>query len=215
MVHRAAHYFFIRKLQSLSGVVPLGVFLGFHLYLNLHAASGPAAYQRAIQTLQAFFPGPLLILTEIGLIVLPLLFHAGAGLYLTTHMKSNVVQYPHPQNWLYWLQRMTGIMLLMFLLAHLATLRLGFGGPGVSVGANPDIAFEVVRFWLSQPFVMAFYGLGIFSAAFHFANGLWSFAISWGITVSTQSQQLFSYVCFGIGVLVFSLGIRILLAFVN
>jgi succinate dehydrogenase / fumarate reductase cytochrome b subunit len=110
---------------------------------------------------------------------------------------------------------MTGILLLVFILAHITTLRLGFGGPGVSVGANPDIGFEVVRFWLSQPLVMAFYGLGVFSAAFHFANGLWNFAISWGITVSTRSQQLFSYICLGIGVLVFSLGVRVLLAFVN
>jgi succinate dehydrogenase / fumarate reductase cytochrome b subunit len=67
---------------------------------------------------------------------------------------------------------------------------------------------------LAQPLIMAFYVLGIFSAAFHLANGLWTFAIVWGITVSTRSQQAFSYACAVFGVAVFAIGVRAAFAFV-
>ena len=37
--------------------------------------------------------------------------------------------------------------------------------------------------------VMAFYLLGIWSATFHFANGLWTSAIAWGLTTTARAQK--------------------------
>ncbi len=42
---------------------------------------------------------------------------------------------------------------------------------------------------------------------FHFANGLWGFCFSWGITVSRRSQQLAAMVCGALGLAVLVLGL--------
>jgi succinate dehydrogenase / fumarate reductase cytochrome b subunit len=45
--------------------------------------------------------------------------------------------------------------------------------------------------------VDAFYLVGIWCACFHFANGLWTSAIAWGLTVTASSQKRFGNVCLG------------------
>ena len=46
--------------------------------------------------------------------------------------------------------------------------------------------------------MLGFYIICIVSAVFHFANGLWSFCVSWGITVTPRSQQISTYVTMAI-----------------
>ncbi len=55
-------------------------------------------------------------------------------------------------------------------------------------------------------FVMGFYLLGIWSATFHLANGLWTSAIAWGLTVTEQTQRRWGHVCLGIGIVVLFFG---------
>jgi len=50
--------------------------------------------------------------------------------------------------------------------------------------------------------VMAFYLLGIWSACFHLANGLWTSAIAWGLTITRTAQKRWGHVCLAIGILV-------------
>ncbi|MBX6378670.1 MAG: succinate dehydrogenase, partial [Clostridia bacterium] len=45
--------FFIRKLHSLLGVVPVGVFLVFHLVANSLANRGPESYNNMIAFLRS------------------------------------------------------------------------------------------------------------------------------------------------------------------
>lgn len=47
--------------------------------------------------------------------------------------------------------------------------------------------------------VIWFYLLGILSAAFHFANGLWTFAIAWGLTITAKAQRRWGHVCLVLG----------------
>ncbi len=209
-----SHHFLARRLHSLSGVIPIGAFLLEHLYTNFHAVAGPAAFNEAVKGIQDMLPGPLLPLAELFLIGLPIAFHALYGIHIAYTAKSNVLSYSYVRNWNYLLQRVTGIILLLFITAHVLTMRFGIGGLGLAVAHHPDQAFTIVQYWLAQPLVMAFYVLGIFSAAFHLANGLWTFAIVWGITVSTRSQQAFSYACAVFGVAVFAIGVRAAFAFV-
>jgi len=56
------------------------------------------------------------------------------------------------------------------------------------------------------PVVALIYVLGIAACTFHFANGLWGFCFSWGITVSRRSQQLAATVFGVVGVIIFLLG---------
>jgi succinate dehydrogenase / fumarate reductase, cytochrome b subunit len=210
---RLTNHFIARRLHSLSGLVPIGAFLLEHFYTNFHAVLGPKAFNDAVLTIQELLPGPMLPLAETLLIGLPITFHAVYGLYIAHLGKYNVGAYNPIRNWNYVLQRVTGVILFFFILAHVLTLRFGVGGMGKAVAHYPEESFTIVQYWMQQPAVMAFYVLGIFSAAYHFANGLWTFAIVWGITVGTKAQRNFSYACAVVGAAVFAVGLRAALAF--
>jgi succinate dehydrogenase / fumarate reductase cytochrome b subunit len=67
---------------------------------------------------------------------------------------------------------------------------------------------------LSSPFMLTFYLIGVISTIFHFANGLWSFLVSCGITVSPRSQVISTYFTIGVFVVLTIVGVRAILAFV-
>ncbi|HEX9860872.1 MAG TPA: succinate dehydrogenase, partial [Nitrospirota bacterium] len=69
---RLSDNLFFRRLHSLTGAVPLGAFLVFHLYANSFSLSGPAAYDEHVRFLRSL---PYLHVLEWGLIFLPLLYH--------------------------------------------------------------------------------------------------------------------------------------------
>jgi succinate dehydrogenase / fumarate reductase cytochrome b subunit len=42
---------------------------------------------------------------------------------------------------------------------------------------------------LREPLTFAVYTLGILGTAYHLANGLWTFCLTWGFSVSRSSQR--------------------------
>jgi succinate dehydrogenase / fumarate reductase, cytochrome b subunit len=214
---RFSNIFLLRRLHSLSGLVPIGAFLIEHFYTNFKAIDGANAFNTAVKDLRVLLPGPLLEIAEVLFIFLPIIFHAGLGAYIAYTMRNNAPSYSYVRNWLYFFQRVAGIFLIIFIAAHTASMRFGFWGliPNrESVYANPDNAFSIVQADLSDPLILAFYFLGVLSAAYHFSYGLWSFGIHWGITVSERSQKASQLLCTGIGVAVLMVGLAAALAFV-
>ncbi len=57
-----------------------------------------------------------------------------------------------------------------------------------------------IGFWNGT--VIAFYLLGIWSACFHLANGLWTSAIAWGLTTTAGAQKRWGHMCLAIGIVV-------------
>ena len=49
-------------------------------------------------------------------------------------------------------------------------------------------------------------GLGILASAFHLANGFWTAAITWGLTISANAQRRWGAVCVGIFCFAFACG---------
>ena len=45
------------------------------------------------------------------------------------------------------------------------------------------------------------YPVGILSSCYHLANGFWTMAITWGLTISAGAQRRWGYVCGGLFVL--------------
>ena len=43
---------------------------------------------------------------------------------------------------------------------------------------------------MSDPLVFGIYVVGVLAAVFHFTNGLWTFCITWGITVGQGAQRM-------------------------
>ena len=70
---------FLRKLHSFAGVIPLGIFLCFHMLVNYSANWGSAPYN-TVGTFLAHMPYKIVL--ETFIIFLPLLFHALYGVYL-------------------------------------------------------------------------------------------------------------------------------------
>ncbi len=203
------HHFLFRRLHSLSGILPVGVFVIMHLFTNFQMLGGD--FQHEVDFIHST---PALLVVEITL-WLSIAFHAGLGLVYTFSGRPNVRRYRYGGNWRYYLQRITGFIALGFIFVHVATLRWrwdlfgwftpfyvrGFDGQPLA-HATTAMALQHAR-W-----VVAIYLIGAMSVVYHWSNGLWTSAITWGVTISAPAQRRWGYVCaaLGIALTVFSLG---------
>jgi len=198
-------HFLLRKLHSLSGIVPIGAFMLFHFYANSYARYGGKElwehHAREIQQL------PYLIVLEIGLLWLPILFHGLYGLLVLKDMHPNALRYGYGRNWMYVLQRVTGVVVFAFLILHVWKTRLNY----YFTGQPAD--WEYMTHYLGSNAVFAFYLVGVLSAVFHFANGVWNFLVSWGITSGKEAQRLAGWACAAVGAALGYVGVDILFAF--
>ncbi len=120
----AKHHFLLRRLHSLSGVMPVGVFVIFHLFTNAQIAWAALGFEDKFQHEVDFIHDlPALLFLEVFGLWLPIGFHAALGFWYTFTGKSNVKRYSNWDNWRYLLQRITGIVALLFIVFHIATLR--------------------------------------------------------------------------------------------
>lgn len=202
MNHRG---FYIRRLHSITGVMPISFFMLEHIFTISRAIYGPAAFNNMVALLQSL---PLLIFLEIGLIAIPISFHALYGLYLTYGSKNNALQYSYFRNWLFYLQRVTAVITLVFVIWHVWTLRVA------KALYDIDINFSYMANLLADPLVFAIYVIGLTAGLFHFANGFSTFLITWGITVGPRAQAVMTYCCWGLFFLLDTIGLVALAAFV-
>ncbi|OGW28745.1 MAG: succinate dehydrogenase, partial [Nitrospinae bacterium RIFCSPLOWO2_12_FULL_47_7] len=179
------HFLFL-KIHSLTGIVPIGIFLVFHLGINSLRTVGALQYQLSIDLINNL---PFLLLIETGFIYIPLLFHSLVGFYIAFGGKINVSRYRHPRNCLYTLQRLSGAVVFLFLIYHLGTTVVPkmYNGKHLFMAAPflIDAMNTVFQTWTGR----LLYVIGILSATFHFANGLWGFCVSWGITIGPAAQR--------------------------
>ncbi|GER67061.1 succinate dehydrogenase cytochrome b558 subunit [Weizmannia acidilactici] len=195
--------FYHRKLHSLLGVFPIGLFLVIHLTVNHYAVDGAASFNKAANFMEHL---PYLLFLEVVLIYLPLLFHAIYGLYIAFTASSNVGRLGYFRNWMYLMQRISGVLVLIFLVFHIYETR-------IQMALGKPLNFDLMANLLSNPWMLAWYIIGTVAAIFHFSNGLWSFLVSWGITQSQRSQQISTYVMVVVFVLLSIVDVRALLAF--
>ncbi len=160
--------FFFRKLHSLTGLFPAGLFLFFHftgIGLNIFKAN----------------PGTVLLLFW-----LPFLYHILYGLRIIAH--GNIgetetyerlslfywfrvgAQYRYYRNYLYLLQRISAYCILAFVILHLLSLYR-------------------YSHWLSARWYQTVFAAGIISAAFHCSNGLFGFLSNWGVMTGEQAHK--------------------------
>jgi len=222
------HYHLLRRLHSLSGVVPIGVFLFPHLTTNssivwgatLNASkyeagtAGVATFQHEVDFIHNL---PALIFVEIFVLWLPIAYHAILGVYFARSGKSNLDRYGYQGNARYSLQRLTGYLGVLFIFMHIASLRWGFSFGGLMPGFDAHHAASTTAAHLQGglfPYCnAAFYALCVTALIYHFANGLWTAAITWGLTISKQAQQRWGYVCAAIGVSLAAAGLTAIVGF--
>ncbi len=192
--------FWLRRLHSLTGLFPLSLFLVFHLTVNNAAVKGPEAFNLVVNGLRSL---PYLVFIEMSILGIPILFHGLYGLVITPNFaRAKVEKYSHARNWAYYFQRLTGIVIFVFIFVHVWQFRF-----------DEDLDFEAVATALRQPGWAIAYAVGIAATVYHFANGLWNFFISWGITVGKKSQRFSAVLCGIIGIAVLGIGMSALWAF--
>ncbi len=206
------HEFAIRRLHSLTGIVPLGAYMVVHLTTNASLLNGTATFQRAVYAIHSL--GALLPIVEWGLIFAPLLFHAIIGIWIARTGRSNTSQYAYANNRRYKWQRITGLIAFVYLMMHVWHLhgwvhfshwvelgeRLGFAQFRPYNAASTLAAAMASWFW------KAFYLVGMWACVYHFANGLWTAGITWGVWISAAAQQRASKVCTAIGLVLLVVG---------
>lgn len=65
----------------------------------------------------------------------------------------------------------------------------------------------MVRDTFKSPLMIALYTLFVLTATYHAFNGLWTFMISWGVTLSQRSQRLMLVISTGLMILIACLGL--------
>jgi succinate dehydrogenase / fumarate reductase cytochrome b subunit len=182
--------FALRKLHSLSGIVPVGAFLLFHLFENLKLTESKEGYAAAIRELWGIAPRPIFYAIEACLLLTPIAFHGLYGFWIWYTGRSNTAAYPYRRNWLYTAQRLTGLIAFAYMAVHVWQLRIMPGGHLALL--RPTAAdlptFEHVQNAVTPLGWTVAYLVGGISAAFHLGNGLFGFAYSWGLAVGRKAQ---------------------------
>ncbi len=201
---QASARFFLRRLHSLSGVLPIGVFVVLHLGTQSRALTGQAGFDDGVKSRAAM---PYVLIFEIALVLLPLLFHALYGVKLSFEGKPTVGRYPGQRNWMHLAQRITGMLAFAFIVWHVSEYWL----PRVRGQLDPTMFYPLLcknlsatRFGL--PLAALGYVFGIAACVFHLANGLWGFCLTWGLTVTVRAQRAAATVFGLLGLLLFVIG---------
>jgi succinate dehydrogenase / fumarate reductase cytochrome b subunit len=214
------YHFLLHRLHSLTGLIPIGVFLAMHLLTNAAVlAPGPAGmeYQKSVERIHAL--GPLLVPVEIVGIFLPLLFHSIVGFQIIFTGQGNAQHYRHGGNIRYSLQRYTGVIAFVFILYHVWHMHWFGGGLGGgsfrlhNESGGPAAAITTAEAIKAAWWIAPLYAIGILACVYHLANGVWTSLITWGITVRPRSQQVAGYVCAAFGVVLSVIGLGALSGF--
>jgi succinate dehydrogenase/fumarate reductase cytochrome b subunit (b558 family) len=140
------------------------------------------AYGKQVEFLNSL---PFVFLLELFFIWIPILYHGLYGVYIWYQGDTNVADYPWTGNWLYTSQRWTGIIALIYMVQHTYYLRF----TGVHLPTHPMQSFAKVQGEFQNPWMIAFYAVGIIAASWHFSYGLWLFAAKWGITTGERARR--------------------------
>ena len=197
------HEFALRRLHSLMGVL-FGGYLVVHLLVNATLIEGarydgePTIYQLQVDKIHAL---PFLTLVSWAVLLLPIIYHTIYGFAIMANGRPNADRYGYPKNWAYVVQRVSAVVLVLFIAFHYLSMKGAFGGTlGQTLTFVPVDAPATPYSEATQSTVNHFnaawwigyliYPLGILAATFHTANGFWTAGVTWGLTISARAQRL-------------------------
>ena len=185
------------RLHSASGIFPIGFFLLQHLIANSYALRGAAAYNTVIKVYGGL---PFVAVLEIVLIYVPILYHSIYGIWITAYGQTNLGKYKYGRNWMYFLQRASGVIAFFYIGYHIYFTSLQKYILLWQHNPDPEVAirYGAMAHQMADPLHFAIQAIGIIATVFHFTNGLWNFCIRWGITISVQSQRTNQFLCWGL-----------------
>jgi succinate dehydrogenase / fumarate reductase cytochrome b subunit len=135
---------------------------------------------------------------------LPILYHGGYGVYIWLRGRSNVSQYPWVKNWLFTLQRYTGLIAFAYIGWHLYTERWITHGRSTYATVAADMAI---------PWYLAFFVVGVLASSFHLGVGIWNFLCKWGLAATARAQRVAGQLGVLVGCTFGLVGVLIILSF--
>ena len=106
------------------------------------------------------------------------------------------------------MQRITGVLAFIFIAIHFYQTKIEMWM------GHKTLGFTMMHDLLSNPFWLVFYIILTVAVIFHFANGLWSFGVTWGFLQSPKSQRVFTWISLIVFIVVAYIGVSAILAFV-
>lgn len=209
--------FLIRRLHSLSGLIPVGAYMCVHLLTNASVLAGASSFQDQVDTIHRL--GPVLPLVEWTFIFLPIIFHAVAGVWIAVNCEPNSGSYAYTSNIRYTLQRATAWIALFFIFWHVFHMHGWFHNefwldrvarPLFGAQFDPEHATSSAALALGGLLAKILYAIGVLSCVYHLANGIWTAGITWGLWTTPAAQRRANYVCGAFGVLFSVVGLSAL-----
>ena len=203
---KSDYTFLLRRLHSLTGIVPIGGFLLFHFFENASARHGADSFNKTVEEIGRM---PYLVVLEWLALLLPIAFHSIYGLYITSSAKPNIVKHTYGRNFAYLMQRVTGILGFFYLGYHIITTRMW-----ALFVKGSDITYADMHTKLQSPLALCIYIVGIISLTYHFSNGIWSFSVTWGIVKTESGQKKLAIATNLFFIILCTVGLDILSAFI-
>ena len=191
--------FVLHKLMSLTGVFPIGFFMIQHLVANSYALRGEVPFNTVVGV---FGYLPFVAVMEWAIVFIPILFHSIYGFMITAEMRMNTGTYQYGRNYLYTLQRVSGVIAFAYIAYHTYStwgLKKIFELSTSHEAGFRAISYDAMMYRFAAPWYTAIYIIGIVAAAFHLGNGLFNFGIRWGITVGAMAQKISAYLWGSVG----------------
>ena len=195
-------HWLLRRLHSLSGIIPIGGFLFFHFFENAFVLKGGAMWWKETEFTRNL---PFQIAVEAFVLWIPILYHAIYGLVITATAQPN--DYPYERNYQYTLQRITGILAFLFIGFHVISTR------GLYYAAGIETNYLRMHNFMMNPLILTTYLVGLLACVYHLTNGIFTFTITWGIAVGPRAQTLVNRACVALFIIMAIAGVAILLAF--
>lgn len=211
--------FLLRRLHSLSGVLPVGAYMVIHLLTNSTVNEGGRTFQRAVYTIHDL---PMLTAIEWIFIFLPIIFHAVYGIIIIRSGLPNSGTYRYQSNVRYTFQRATGMVAFAFIAWHVFHMHgwihaewwenaiHSFGGGSF----RPYNATSTAAAAMQQSVIVPIlYAIGVLACVFHLANGLWTFGITWGLWTTQTAQARARKATDAFGVILALIGLSAIFGF--
>lgn len=183
---RGAASFWNAKVGSLVALLPLGIWTVNHLWDNLAAFSGAAAWETSV----THYSSPAAHVFTLVIVFLPLVLHTIWGIKRLFSFKPNNMAYGTWGNFKYIIQRVSAVGVLGFLGAHIYLAMLK---PRLMMG-HPENFQDIAAHMAHHPPTLVVYLLGTLGVAYHLANGIWSFAMNWGVVTTRPALKRFDVV---------------------
>ena len=195
-------HWLLRRLHSLSGIIPIGGFLFFHIFENAFVLQGGGVWWKETEFTRMI---PFQIAVEALVLWIPILYHAIYGVVITLTAQPN--DYAYERNYQYTLQRITGILAFLFIGFHVLSTRAYFYATGVETN------FMRMHNFMMDPLILTTYIVGTLACVYHLTNGIFTFTITWGIAVGARAQTLVNRACVALFVVLAIVSVSILVAF--